>query len=242
MYDYGEACPISRATSVLCERWTLQIIREMMLGATRFSEFQKYLPKISPSLLNSRLRLLVDNGIIVRKRIPEKRGYEYRLAPAGKALRPMMIELGKWGMHWIYDGLSDDQLDAVVLLRDIAVLLDTDALPAGETVMQFTFTDLDETPRRYILIQEDKREVCVENPGYEVDVYFRSTLRTLSEIWWGDVGLREACTCEALKVLGSPVYTRNLSKWFPISTFAAENRNFARKEANEQPAEARAET
>ena len=87
MYDYGEACPISRASSVLCERWTLQIVREMFFGASRFSEFQKYLPKISPSLLNTRLRLLAENGIIIRKRIPEKRGYEYHLTPAGKSLR-----------------------------------------------------------------------------------------------------------------------------------------------------------
>lgn len=225
MYDYGEACPISRACSVLCERWTLQIIREMMLGATRFSEFQKYLPKISPSLLNSRLRLLVDHGIIVRKRIPEKRGFEYQLSPSGKALAPVLMELGKWGMNWVYDGLDDDQLDAVVLLRDIAVLVKTENLPAGDTVLQFTFTDLDESSKRYVLIREDKREVCVENPGYEVDVYFRSSLRTLSEIWWGDVSLRSACGDESLKVIGPPVYTRNLSKWFPVSAFAGESRH-----------------
>jgi len=225
MYDYGEACPISRATSVLCERWTLQIIREMMLGATRFSEFQKYLPKISPSLLNSRLRLLVDNGIIIRKRIPEKRGFEYQLSPCGKALGPVLGELGKWGMNWIYDGLEDSQLDVAVLLRDIAVLLKTDLLPAGDTVMQFTFTDLEKSSRQFILVHGNKREVCGENPGYEVDIYFRSTLRTLSEIWWGDVGLPSACNDESLKVVGSPVYTKSLSKWFPVSSFAAENKN-----------------
>jgi DNA-binding HxlR family transcriptional regulator len=222
MYDYGEACPVSRATSVLCERWTLQIVRELMLGATRFSEFQKYLPKISPSLLNARLRLLVENGIVIRKRIPEKRGFEYQLAPAGKALAPVIAELGKWGMNWVYDGLSDEQLDAIVLLREIAVFLKTREMPAGDTVLQFTFTDLDATPRRYILVQDEKREVCDENPGYEVDVYFRSTLRTLSEIWWGERDLRAACNDELLKVTGPPVYTRRLAKWFPVSSLAAE--------------------
>ena len=89
MYDYGEACPISKATTVLCERWTLQILREMMLGATRFSELQRMLPKISPSLLNTRLRQLAENEIIVKKRIPEQRGFEYHLTPAGKSLQPV---------------------------------------------------------------------------------------------------------------------------------------------------------
>jgi DNA-binding HxlR family transcriptional regulator len=231
MYDYGEACPISRATSVLCEKWTLQIIREMTLGATRFSEFQKYLPKISPSLLNARLRLLDESGIIMRKRIPEQRGFEYRLTPAGKALKPVLTELGKWGMHWIYDGLDDDQLNAAVLLREIAVMLKSDQLPSGKTVMQFTFTDFEESSRRYVFVQDDKREVCDENPGHEVDVYFRSTLRTLSEIWWGDVGLRAACSNGSLQVTGPPVFTRSLIKWFPVSSFATENRRYPADEA-----------
>ena len=192
MYDYGEACPVSRAASVLCERWTLQIVREMLLGATRFSEFQKYLPKISPSLLNARLKLLTDAEIIIRKRVPEKRGYEYQLAPAGKALAPVVMEMGKWGMRWVYDGLTEERMNMVVLMREIALFLKTEELPAGDTVLQFTFTDLEEGQKQYIVVSETKREVCDENPGHEVDVYLRGTLRTLSEIWWGDTGLLAA--------------------------------------------------
>ena len=231
MYDYGEACPISRASSVLCERWTLQIVREMTLGATRFSEFQKYLPKISPSLLNARLRLLEQHGIIVRRRIPAKRGFEYQLSPAGKALKPVLMELGKWGMRWVHEGLSEEHLNVVTLMREIAVALDTNELPARDSVLQFTFTDVPDMPRRYILVHGDDRESCDENPGYEVDVYFRSTLRTLSEIWWGDLALRAACERGLLKVTGAPVYTRSLPKWFRVSTFAGDNRKSGNAEA-----------
>jgi len=225
MYDYGEACPISRATSLLCERWTLQIVREMMLGATRFSEFQKYLPKISPSILNARLRSLEENGIAIRKRIPEKRGYEYHLSPAGKALAPVLTELGRWGMRWVHEGISDEELNAVTLMREIAQSLDTTQLPSGDTVLQFTFVDLEEAPRRYILVHGEKVEVCDENPGHEVDVYFRSTLRTLSEIWWGDLALRTARDKDLLTVTGSAVYTKRLSSWFPVSSFASSNKS-----------------
>jgi DNA-binding HxlR family transcriptional regulator len=238
MYDYGEACPVSRATSVLCERWTLQIVREMLLGATRFSEFQKYLPRISPSLLKTRLSSLEHSGVVIRKRIPEKRGYEYHLSPAGKALRPVVLELGKWGMQWVYDGLTDDQLNVVVLLREIALFLKTDQLPSGDTILQFTFTDFEDNAKRYILVHGDKREVCDENPGYEVDVYFRSTLRTLSEIWWGDMALPAACDDKSLQVTGQPTYTRNLARWFPVSSFATLNRN--RSTATAAPGPARA--
>ena len=95
MFDYEEVCPISKASSVLCERWTLQILREMFFGASRFSEFQRYLPKLSPSLLNTRLKTLADNGIIVRRKVPEMRGYEYQLTPTGKALRPVLAAMSR---------------------------------------------------------------------------------------------------------------------------------------------------
>ena len=126
-------------------------------------------------------------------------------------------------MTWVFDGMTDDQLDVVVLLRDIALLINTDELPDCDTVLQFTFTDLDENSRRFVTIKADSREVCDENPGYEVDVYFRSTLRTLSEIWWGETNILSACKTEKLKVTGLPVYTRNLSKWFPVSSVAGHN-------------------
>jgi DNA-binding HxlR family transcriptional regulator len=230
LYDYGEACPISKATSVLCERWTLQIVREMFLGATRFSDFQKVLPKISPSLLNSRLKLLADNGIIVRKRIPEQRGYEYCLTPAGKSLEPLMTELGKWGIRWVYDGLNDEELDAAQFAQHFSALLNIDGLPSGDTVIQVSFTDISEMPRVFVTIRGDKREVCDENPGHEIDVYVRATLRTLTEILLGDISLQAACDNKSLQVLGPPVYTRNLARWFPVSQFAKDNPRMSRKE------------
>ena len=231
MFDYGEACPISKATSVLCERWTLQIVREMMLGAKRFSELQKALPKISPSLLNSRLKLLADNDIIVRKRIPEQRGYEYCLTPAGKSLAPVMSEIGKWGMHWVYEGFSDEELDASQFAYHFAGLVNVDGLPSGDTVIQISFTDVKDMPRVFIKIRGDNREVCDENPGHEVDVYLRSTLRTFMEVMIGDIDLHAACENDTLKITGAPVYARNISKWYPISEYASLNRRGARESA-----------
>jgi DNA-binding HxlR family transcriptional regulator len=223
MFDYGEACPISKATSVLGERWTLQILRELHMGATRFSELQKLLPKISPSLLNARLKMLADKDIIVRKRIPEQRGYEYCLAPAGKSLGPLLNELGKWGMCWVYDGLSDEELSAAQCAQHFCGLLKTDGLPSGGTVIEILFDDVDEMPRVFIMIRDEQREVCDENPGHEVDVFIRSTLRTLTEIMLGELNLNAARESGALKVTGPTVYTKNLVKWFPLSGFADEN-------------------
>ena len=224
MYDYGEACPVSKASSLLCERWTLQIIREMLLGATRFSALQRQLPKISPSLLNARLRVLVDSGIAIRKRIPEQRGFEYHLTPAGQALQPVINEMGKWGMRWVFSGLPDDELDAVVLLGHMAALLKTEELPVCDTVFQFTFTDLAEPAQYFILLHEGRREVCDINPGHEVDVFIRATLRTVSEIFWGERDLADVRKEGSLQILGAPVYERSVAKWFPVSSLVGERR------------------
>ena len=235
MYEYGEACPISKAASVLCERWTLQILRELLLGATRFTELQKLLPRISPSMLNARLKTLADNDIIVRKRIPEQRGSEYRLTPAGKSLEPLLNEFGKWGICWVYDGLSDEELSAAQCAQHFCGLVNQAGLPSGGTVIEIVFEDSKRMPRVFVTIRGAEREICDDNPGHEVDVYVRSTVRTLTEIMLGDLGLNAALDNGALKVTGPTVYTKNLAKWFPVSGFAADNPRLVAAGRNSRP-------
>ena len=75
MYDYEEFCPISKTASVLGEKWTIQIVREMHFGVSRFNDFMKFMPRISPTLLNTRLKSLEEYGIIYRRKVHERRGY-----------------------------------------------------------------------------------------------------------------------------------------------------------------------
>jgi len=55
---YGQFCPLAQATQLLCERWTLLVVRELIAGSTRFSELQKGVPLMSPTLLSTRLKQL----------------------------------------------------------------------------------------------------------------------------------------------------------------------------------------
>jgi len=231
MFDYGEFCPISMATSVLCERWTLQIIREMVLGATRFSEFQRHMPKISPSLLMSRLRQLEAEGIVVRKRIPGQRTHEYQLTPKGRAVEPILTELGKWGMLWVHAGMSDEQLNAATLMRDISAAIDTEQLPSGTSIIQINFSDLGPAARHFIRVEGGCPESCELDTGHEVDVYLTGTLRTLTEIWYGELDLGASIESGKLKVVGAPAYTRSIRHWFRISTYSRYNPTFLERNA-----------
>ena len=94
MTQYGQFCPVAKATEVLGEKWTLLIVRELLLGTTRFSDFQRALSRISPTLLVKRLKFLEEKGIVLRKRVPGLRGHEYRLTVAGKELAPL-VELSR---------------------------------------------------------------------------------------------------------------------------------------------------
>jgi len=226
MYDYGEFCPISKTASILGERWTVQIIREMHFGVTRFSEFMKFMPRISPSLLNTRLQSLEKNGVIYRRKIREQRGYEYLLTPAGKAMLPIILEMGKWGVSFVYDSLSDKELNAERLIRDISLTIDTSALPSGDTVVRWKFTDLNEHPYWYIKIHDEKAEVCDGAPEIEVDVYLTCTLMTFTEIWMGNRNLQAAIDKNDLDVVGNAVYIRNLTKWLGLNIYAKHNPKF----------------
>ena len=94
MQTYGQFCPLAQATQLLCERWTLLLIREFMAGSRRFSDLQRGVPLMSPSLLSSRLKHLVSSGIIE----PEEAcgSHSYQLTQAGQDLRPVVELLGVW--------------------------------------------------------------------------------------------------------------------------------------------------
>lgn len=227
MYDYGEACPISMAASVLCERWTLQIIREMFFGSTKYSEIQKFIPNISPSLLRDRLRSLESQGLVIRKRAERGNRYEYFLTPSGKALAPVLTEMGKWGMRHAGEGMTDKANTASGLARDFAGGLDVDELPSGNTSIQLNLTDVEDSPRRYIHVRDGEVEVCDTDLGFETDVYITSTLDLMTRIWYGEVEMTQAIETGRMKVVAAPVYSRHITRWLRVSSFTTDNPSFA---------------
>ena len=227
MYDYGEACPISMAASVLCERWTLQIIREMFFGSTKYSEIQKFIPNISPSLLRDRLRSLESQGLVIRKRAERGNRYEYFLTPSGKALAPVLTEMGKWGMRHAREGMTDKANTASGLARDFAGGLNVDELPSGNTSIQLNLTDVEESPTRYIHVRDGKVQVCDTDLGFQTDVYITSTLNLMTRIWYGETNMGNAMKSGRMKVSAAPVYLRHIARWLRISSFTTDDPSFA---------------
>jgi len=217
---YGQFCPIAKATELLGERWMLLILRELFLGSHRYSELQRGLSRISPSLLTKRLKELEQAGIIVRKTERGRKGHEYYLTPAGKELQPLIENLAVWGMRWARGQLRDDELDVEFLMWDIQRRLQLDKLPDGETVLCFIFSDIDRYNNWWLIVRDGNVDLCTENQGLDVDLYIRSSLRTMVEVWEGDLPLQSALHDEKILVQGHKQLAKTMPTWFGINSFS----------------------
>ncbi len=216
---YGQTCPISKAAEVLGERWTLLILRELLLGTSRFNDFQRALSQISPSLLTKRLGQLTDAGLVIKKKTTDKRS-EYFLTPAGRELEPIMIGLGKWGSRWARGQMSGDELDVEMVMYDLCRRIDADALPACRNVIHFVVRGAARLTHWWIVVDPDKRELCVNNPGHEDDLTITTNARILNEVWAGDVRLEDAIGGGRFELKGSSVLTQSISAWLRRGMFA----------------------
>ncbi|MCJ8190605.1 winged helix-turn-helix transcriptional regulator [Sphingomicrobium aestuariivivum] len=218
--QYGQFCPIAKATEILGERWTILVVRELLMGARRFNELQRGLGDISPTLLTSRLRDLEAHGLVAKRPIPGQRGKEYHATPACKALLPAIVALGEWGMVWARDQVLDADLDIELLMLYLERSVDPDQMVGDSHILRFHFDDLVDQQDYWLLIREGKVDMCLTDPGQDVDVYFYSTLRALHDVWMGDRSWREAIAAEDLRLEGDPQLTRRISKWLRPSVFA----------------------
>jgi DNA-binding HxlR family transcriptional regulator len=218
--EYRQFCPVAKAADLLGERWTFLIVRELLMGARRFSELQRGLAQISPTVLTKRLNDLAANGLVLKKRVSGQRGHEYFLTPAGKELAPLIRALGDWGMKWARGKMADSDLDVELLMLYLVRSIRPECLVGDETVIRFNFRDLKQLEKWWLVVRGSEIDVCLEDPGKDVDVRFDVDLRTMTEIWMGDRTYRSAIRSGKLRIGGSPGLTRNVTDWLANSTYA----------------------
>jgi DNA-binding HxlR family transcriptional regulator len=218
--EYKQFCPVAKASELLGERWTFLIVRELLMGSRRFNELQRGMAQISPTMLTKRLNELVDNGLVVRKKISGQKGYEYFLSQAGKELWPVVKELGEWGMKWARGQMADSELDVGLLMLYLERSIQPDKLVGDETTLRFRFSDLNKLQKWWLVVRGRDVDVCIEDPGKDVDVWFDTDLRTMIEVWMGDCSYRSAIRSGKLKLTGPSALTRNVTDWMANSVFA----------------------
>ena len=220
---YGQYCPIAQAAEILAERWVPLVVRELCSGSTRFNQLQGGLPRMSSALLSTRLKQLEHSGIIDRKPAQKGRGSEYHITEAGAALFPILESMGKWAQQWRRDELVAKQnLDPDLLMWDIRLTVSQgDAPVSGRFVAQFELSGVPVSKRRYwLLFEHGEVDLCIQDPGFEPDLYVSSHIRDLVKVWLGHVPIDIALRENTIILDGKRSDIRKFRDWFALSIFA----------------------
>lgn len=214
MPTYGQYCPITRSLEVLGDRWTLLIVRDLLVGAERFNDLARGLPRLSRGLLSKRLDHLQRVGLV------EHRDGRYVVTQAGEELRPLVFGLAEWGARWAFGEPRADELDAEVLMWWIRGGLDPAVFGDRERVLIEIRFPSGPHRRFWLLVQRDDVSLCLHHPGFEVDVTVDVGLDVLYQVWEGRIEYGRAVRDRLLLVSGEKSLVRALPRALRLSPIA----------------------
>ena len=223
MASFGQFCPVAVACEIFAERWTPIILRELFNGSHRFNEIHRGMPLISRPLLARRLRELEAAGV-VRSTLRQKgKPREYHLTESGREFRGAVDALGAWGQRWTLR-VQAQNLDSGFLMWNIRRRVALDRLPERRVVVHFDFRGVPAgrsmLKKCWLVLERSGSDVCVTDPGYEVDVYVDADLASMTSVWLGDLPFNEAVREKKLRVSGARALVRQFPGWLLLSHFA----------------------
>ncbi len=219
--SYKQFCPLAMAAEVLCTRWTMVLVRELIAGSTRFNDLRRGVPKMSPTLLSQRLKELEHAGVVRRKILQSEKGaFEYHLTKAGRDLAGVVEVVGGWGQRWIGSSATLENLDPSLLMWDMRRNLDPSPLPDKRTVIQFLFPELPSSKSHWWLVVEPGGgvDLCWADPGFDIDLYVTTDLRTMTSIWMGLTSVEKEH--RRMKLSGPQGIIKSMQTWLGLSPFA----------------------
>jgi DNA-binding PadR family transcriptional regulator len=195
----------------------------MFAGAQQFNEIRRGLPLISSALLAQRLRSLEGHGVIVRESLPNGRGHCYRLTEAGREFQSVIEGLGTWGQRWTVR-VERDNLDPGFLMWNVRRRIVLDRLPARRIVVRFKYVGVpahNHGPRLFwLLLDRTQADLCIEDPGFEVDLCVDADLAAMAKVWLGDVTFEQALRSGKVQLTGSQKLANAFPSWLMLSRFA----------------------
>ncbi|WP_186818864.1 winged helix-turn-helix transcriptional regulator [Nocardia ninae] len=218
MGGYGQFCAVARALDVLGERWTLLIVRELLLGASSFGDLCRGLPRIPRATLSARLRVLRAAGVVDG----------YRLTDVGAALAPVVRELARWAIATDSAALGEDDLDTAALTWDMRRRVDVAALPDRRVVLAIEFTDRPISDSRFWLhLSRTGVDLCRDDTGAPVDIWLTTPTRAATEWWLGNLSWQQLLRQPGVQVHGDHGLQRELPRWFTRYLFTPESLGMA---------------
>jgi DNA-binding HxlR family transcriptional regulator len=214
---YGQFCPVAVASEIFAERWTPLILRELVLGSRRFNDIHRGVPRISRALLARRLRELRAAGVVAAT------GRDYQLTRSGEEMGEIVVRLGEWGQRWTQP-VQRDRLDATVLMWNMRRRIALERVPEKRVVVRFDFRAVPAAQRNkafWLVVQKPEVDLCIIDPGHEVDLFVDADLAALARVWLGSVPIRQAIRDGDIRLAGERQAVRDFPSWLLLSTLAA---------------------
>jgi DNA-binding HxlR family transcriptional regulator len=222
--SYNQFCPIAKACELIEPRWTLLLLAEMWSGSTHFNEIRRGVPGMSPTLMSKRLKQMEESGLITRSINDRTREIIYGTTRLADELAPIVKELGRWAHRNVDAEVTLENLDAKLLMWNMRRKVDATALPKRKrSVIEFTYPELPRDERNYWIVSKpgEPVDLCLIDPGYDVDLYITAELKAMTAAWMGLSGLRTEIERGTISVIGDADIASRIDAWMVRSSFAS---------------------
>jgi DNA-binding HxlR family transcriptional regulator len=215
----GDYCAFSKAVEQLGDRWSLVIIRELLVhGSRSYSDLLEGATGISRSVLASRLRKLQDLGLLDRVREPAgaRTQERYGITYSGRELLPVLEALREWSERFVPEDPAMAERDPDIVVRWLGDRVDPRRLPPRPVVLDVSLQGA-RRPRFWLVLERDTgASVCIEDPRIAEDryVFLEATVSSLTPLARGTGDWRRAIDDDAIGLFGNPRLIAQLPSWF----------------------------
>jgi DNA-binding HxlR family transcriptional regulator len=217
MHTYVGFCPIAKALEILGDRWTLLVVRELLMDSHRFTDLHAGLPGIPRSLLVQRLRMLEHHGVVERRTAGKR--VDYHLTQSGEELFDVVWGLGEWGQRWVNHTIEPKDVDPKLLMWDMHRRIHVDRLPTQRVVAQFDFQGASRGSY-WLVLEKPAPSVCLQDLGFDIDLLVTADTLALHRVWMGHLTLPDALRDGSIKVEGMPDLVKAFPTWLALNRFA----------------------
>lgn len=175
---------------------------------------------MSPALLSKRLKQLQQAGIVTVSR-KANGSVDYHLSESGEELRPLIMGLGNWAQRWMESRLSLRNLDPSLLMWDMRRSLNLQMLPERRCTIQFLYSEVPPSQKSWWLVVDGGSvDLCTFDPGHELDLVVKSSLRSMTAIWMGLTTIKTETESGQIEIKGDPSLAVSMQHWLGLSAFA----------------------
>lgn len=208
---YAQFCALARATEIIGERWTLLIVRELLIGPKRFNDLHERLSGMSPTLLASRLAGLIDDRLVCKTQL-DNGGQVYELTEIGRGLQPAVRELIRWGGHFLFPMRSDDAFEPEWILLALEAVARTTPTPP----LRIGLTLTAKSKRGDFVIEGGAHGTRISLDQLDAEARIESQFDTLLMFLARKLGLDAAVRSGQVKVQGPRALVRQLPDLFDL--------------------------